>query len=332
MRNVPSKPWLRRIGGAIAVATSLCAGAAVAAESVNDFPSRPIHIVSGFAPGGATDVLGRLLGNQLSRLLNTSVVIDNKPGASGNIGAAYVARSEPDGYTIYLANATIAMPSLFGDLPFDVSKDFAPLALIGDGASVLLANPKAPFKSVKGLIAYAKERHGKVDYGSGGVGNITHMTMELFIFMSGVKLTHIPYKGGSPANAAVLSGEVPIAFSSVASASRFIKQGSMVPLAVSTRERSRALPDVPTVAEAGVPGYEASSWYGILAPAATPKPIQDKLIKALSTALKSKEIQDALFTLGVDWSDMTGADFKQYIDREIVKWDRIIKQANIVAQ
>jgi tripartite-type tricarboxylate transporter receptor subunit TctC len=333
MRNAPCKSWQRRIGCAVAIGALLFTGAATATESAQNYPSRPIHLISGFEPGGATDIVARLVGRQLSRVLGTSVVIDNKPGASGNIGAGYVARSEPDGYTMYLANATVAMPSLFRSLPFDIRKDFATLSLIGYGPSVLIANPKAPVKSVKEFIEYAKQHEGKFDYGSGGVGNITHMAMELFISMTGIKLIHIPYKGGAPATTAVMTGEVPIAFSAISDVIGHVKDGTVVPLAISSRERSPALPNVPTVAEAGVPGYEASSWYGILVPAATPKPIQEKLTQALITCLQDKTMQKDLITLGIEPADTGGSqEFRKYIDSEIAKWAKVIAQGHIVAQ
>jgi tripartite-type tricarboxylate transporter receptor subunit TctC len=311
----------------------LFTGTAVASGSAGDYPSRPIHLISGFEPGGATDVVARLVGRQLSAVLGTSVIIDNKPGAAGNIGAGFVARANPDGYTMYLANATVAMPSLFNDLPFDIRKDFAPLSLVGFGPSVLIANPKAPFKTVKEFLDYARQHPGKVDYGSGGVGNITHMAMELFISLTGIKLIHIPYKGGSPATAAVMSGEVPIAFSAISDVIGHVKDGSVVPLAISTRERSPALPNVPTVAEAGVPGYDASSWYGILVPAATPKPIQEKLTKALVACLEDKGLQKELISLGIEPADTGGSqEFRKYIDSEIAKWAKVIAQGHIVAR
>lgn len=327
-------PRLGRAGCAAAMSALLCSGPAVAAESAGSFPSRPISLVSGFAPGGATDVVARLLGRQLSRELKVSVVVENRPGASGNVGAGFVARSKPDGYTLYLTNAVVAMPSLFPDLPYDIHKDFAPLSLIGYGPLVLIANPKAPIKSVQDLIAYARQHEGKLDFGSGGVGSINHMAMELLITTTGIKLAHIPYKGGAPATTAVLSGEVPLAVSSIPEVISHARQGSLVPLAVSTRTRSPALPDVPTVAEAGVPGYDASSWYGILVPAATPKPIQDKIAGALAASLRSRELRDELTALGIVPADAAGGPsaFRKHIDAEIGKWAKVIEEEHIVVK
>jgi tripartite-type tricarboxylate transporter receptor subunit TctC len=332
--HLPSfSTWLRPAACLMAMAASLYAGAAGAADAASTYPSRPLTLISGFAPGGATDVVARLLARQLSRELKTPVVVENKPGAAGTLGATYVAKAAPDGYTLYLTNAVVAMPSLFRDLRFDIHKDFAPLSLIGYGPLVLIANPNAPAKSLKDLVDYAKQHEGKLDYGSGGVGSINHMAMELLITMTGIKVHHIPYKGGAPATAAVLSGEVPIAVSSIPEVVGHVKQGSLVPLAISTRVRSPALPNVPTVAEAGVPGYESSSWYGILVPSATPRPIQDKITRALVASLKTTELRDSLTALGIVPADTGGsAEFKKLIASEIDKWAKVIEQEHIVLQ
>jgi tripartite-type tricarboxylate transporter receptor subunit TctC len=326
-------PWLRRVGCVAALALFLSGRAAAAAESANDYPSHPIHLVSGFAPGGATDVVARLLARQLSQALKTSVVVENKPGASGNVGAGYAARAAPDGYTMYLTNTVVSMPSLFRDLQYDIHKDFAPLSLIGHAPLVIIVNPKAPFQSLRNLIDYARQHEGKLNYGSGGVGSINHMAMELLITMTGIKLAHIPYKGGAPAMAAVLSGEVPVAISSIPEVVGQAKQGSLVPLAVSTRTRVAALPNVPTVAEAGVPNYEASAWYGILVPAATPVSIQEKITRALIVCLQTKELRDNLTALGIDPADKGGpSEFVRFIDSETNKWAKVIAKEHIVAQ
>jgi tripartite-type tricarboxylate transporter receptor subunit TctC len=332
---------LRPALGACAAAACLLASmpaanaadAGHATDAPGGFPSHPIHLVSGFAPGGATDVVARLLARRLSQVLDTSVVVDNKPGAAGNLAAGYVARSEPDGYTLYLTNAVVSMPSMFRDLQYDIHKDFAPLALIGYGPLVLIANPKSPIKSIKELITYARQHEGKLDYGSGGVGSINHMAMELFITLTGIKLAHIPYKGGGPAMTAVLSGEVPIAVSSIPEVVGQARRGALIPLAVTTRTRSAVLPDVPTLAELGVAGYDASAWYGILAPAATPQAIQDKLTQALIACLRDPDLRRELTGLGLVPVDSSGpAQFRKYIDDEIDKWAKVIAQEHIVAQ
>ncbi len=329
-------PSLRRGAFLMALAALSFANAARAADPVEPtsaYPSRTITLISGFAPGGATDIVARLLSRQLSQELKANVIVDNKPGASGNLGAAYVAKAPADGYTMYLTNAVVSMPSLFKDLRYDINKDLSALSLIGYGPLVLIANPKAPVKSIKELIEYARANKGKLDYGSGGVGSINHMTMELLVARTGINLHHIPYKGGAPATAAVLSGEVPLAVSSIPEVVSHVRQGTLVPLAISTRVRSPALPNVPTVAEAGVPGYDSSSWYGILVPSATPQPIQDKITRALVASLQNKELRDGLTTLGIVLPEAGGsAEFKELIAREIDKWAKVIEKERIVAQ
>jgi tripartite-type tricarboxylate transporter receptor subunit TctC len=335
--QVPSLfPSLRRGAFLVAIAAlafspaARAAEPAGAAESASAFPSRTITLISGFAPGGATDIVGRLLARQLSQELKANVIVDNKPGASGNLGAAYVAKAPADGYTMYLTNAVVSMPSLFKDLRYDINKDLSPLSLIGYGPLVLIANPKAPVKSMKDLLEYGRTSKTTLDYGSGGVGS---MTMELLIAKSGINVHHIPYKGGAPATAAVLSGEVPLAVSSIPEVVAHVKQGTLVPLAISTRVRSPALPNVPTVAESGVPGYESSSWYGVLVPAATPKPIQEKMSRALVAAMQNKELRDSLTNLGIVLPETgSAAEFKELLAREIDKWAKVIEKERIVAQ
>lgn len=248
-----------RIGGALRATALLFAAAvfasAAAAAQPGEYPSRPIRLISGFAAGGATDLVARIVAQSVTDALGQPVVVENKPGASGNIAAEMVARSPADGYIIYLCNATITMPAMFPNLRFDARKDFAPVALVAYGPSVLAVNPKFPVRSVRGLIDYAARNPDKVDYASGGIGNITHMAMELLISMTGMKVNHVPYKGGGPSTLAAVGGEVPVVMAAISNVVGHVKQGTLVPLAISGRERSKALPDVPTIAEAGVPGY-----------------------------------------------------------------------------
>lgn len=293
---------------------------------------RPMKLVSGFAPGGATDVVARVIAQSISDALGQPVVVNNKPGAAGNIGADFVARSTPDGYTMFLTNATIAMQSMFPMLKFDVKKDFAPVSLIGFGPSLLAVNLKLPVRSVRELIDYAHRNAGKLDYASGGVGNITHMSMELFKAMAQVEIKHVPYKGGGPSTTAVLGGEVPVLMSAITSALPNVRQGTLIPLAVSGRDRSKVLPEVPTIAEAGVPGYRASSWYGILVPAATPKAVVNKLAKAIADGLQRKEVREKLIAQGIDPVDTGPEEFGRYIQTEIDKWAAIIIRAHILAE
>lgn len=303
-----------------------------AASSAQTYPARPIRLLVGFAPGGATDIAARALGQKLSEIIGQSIVVENRPGASGNLAAELVARASPDGYTVYLANATIAIPSLFKKLPFDVKKDFAPVSLVGLGPSALAVHPSVPVKSVKELVALAKRRPGELNYASGGTGNITHLAMELFIFMTGVDMVHIPYKGGGPSTIAVVSGEAHLLFASVASTLAQIKQGKLRAIAVSSAKRSIALPDVPTVSEAGLTGYDASSWYGVIAPAKTPREVVSKLSDDIVKALDAPELKERLTNQGIEPAESGASEFARYLDSEMAKWAKVVKAAGIPPQ
>lgn len=326
MKNTLWQAW-KVMGRTTLVAGLLLAVFGAGAQAV--FPNRPIRLVSGFAPGGATDVVARVIAQSITNALGQSVIVDNKPGASGNIGADFVARAPADGYTMYLANATLAMPSMFPNISFDVKKDLAPVTMIAWGPSVLAVNPKLLVHSVSELITYAQRNPGKLDYASGGIGNITHMSMELFKFMAKVDINHVPYKGGAPATAAAVGGEVPVLVAAVSNTLGHAKQGGLVPLAVTGRNRIPALPDVPTVAEAGVPGYEASSWYGIVVPAATPKAVIMKLDNAIRSGLRNKVLHEKLVAQGMDPVEMGSDEFGHFIQTEVDKWASIIDRAQI---
>jgi tripartite-type tricarboxylate transporter receptor subunit TctC len=318
-------PALRAM--ALFMTAAFCAGSVFARTT--DFPKRPIHLVTGFAPGGATDLVARIVAQGAGEVLGQTIVVENKPGASGNLAAAVVARSPADGYTLYLCNATIAMPAMFSKLPFDVRKDFAPVAMIGYGPQVLAVNPKFPVRSVRELIDYAAKHPGKVDFSSAGVGNITHIAMELLMSMTGMKLTHIPYKGGAPATLAAISGEVPVVMTTINDIVAHARDGTLIPLAISSKERSKILPNVPTMEEAGVPGYEASSWYGILAPAGTPKPVVDALYKAIIKGVAKSGLGKKLAVAGMDVAFMDPKTFTKFLNRETDKWNGIITRAHI---
>ncbi|RPI43605.1 MAG: tripartite tricarboxylate transporter substrate binding protein [Betaproteobacteria bacterium] len=304
----------------------------VSHAAAQQYPTRPVRLIVGFAPGGATDIAARAVAQKLGEALRQSVVVDNRPGAAGNLGAELVARAAPDGYTVLLANATIAIPSLFKSLPFDVTKDFAPVSLVGAGPSALVVHPSLPVRNVGELIALAKKRSGELNYASGGTGNITHLAMVLFTGMTAIDMTHIPYKGGGPSTVATVSGEAQLMFSSVASTLPHIKQGRLRALGVSSAKRSLALPEVPTVAEAGLPGYEASSWYGLLLPAATPAAIVERLGSEAAKAVESADLKQRLVSQGIEPVPGGAAAFSRYLSNEIPKWAKVIKDARIPAQ
>jgi tripartite-type tricarboxylate transporter receptor subunit TctC len=296
------------------------------------YPTRPVRMVVGFAAGGATDISARTLAQKLSETVGQQVVVDNRPGASSMLAGEIVARSAPDGYTLLLANATIAMPSLFAKLPFDVQKDLRPITLAGYGPLALTAHPSLPAKSVKELVALAKRKPGELNYASAGSGSFTHLAMALFVTMTGTDMVHIPYKGGSPAAIATMTGETQLAFSSVGASIPALRQGKLRALAVSGLKRNTALPDVPTASEAGVSGYDATSWYGLFAPAATPQAIVAKLGEQSVKALSDPHLKERLVAQGIDPAIGGVDEFSAYLNIEIPKWTKVIKAAAIPPQ
>lgn len=303
-----------------------------ASVPAQNYPTRPIRIIVGFQAGGGVDISARAIGQKLTEALGQSAIVDNRPGASGNIAADLVAKASPDGYTLLMSNSTISMPSLFKHLPFDVNKDLSPVSLVAMGPSVLVSHPSVPVKNVKDLIALAKARPKDVVYGSGGQGNITHLEMELFNYMSGTKMVHVPYKGGAPSVIGLLSGEVQFLFTSVPSVLQQIHAGKARALAVSTAKRNSALPNVPTVSEAGVPGYDAASWYGLFAPAGVSADTLRVLTKEIVKIMSVREIREKFASDGFEPVGNSPDEFAKFIKAEIPKWARVVKIANVKAQ
>ena len=298
------------------------------------FPAKAITIVVPFSAGGTTDILARVIGQYMSSDLGQPVIIDNRAGAGGNIGTQLVARAAPDGYTILMGTVgTHAInQSLYPKLPFDPIKDFAPLTRVALVPNLLVANPTQPFKTVKELMAYTKANPGKVTFGSSGNGTSMHVSGELFKQMAGVDIQHVAYKGSAPAVNDLLGNHIAIMFDNMPSAIGHVKAGKLRPLAVTTAKRSPALPDVPTIAEAGVPGYEATSWFGLLAPAKTPAPVVAKLNAAILKALADPDVKKKLQEQGAEPLGETPAQFAAFIDSETVKWGKIVKQSGATAQ
>jgi tripartite-type tricarboxylate transporter receptor subunit TctC len=296
--------------------------------SAQKFPSKPVRIVVGFGAGGGTDLAARAIGQKLSEAFGSSFIVDNRPGAAGNLAGDIVAKSNPDGYTILMANSTIAIPSLSVKLPFDVRKDFLPLSLIALGPSVLVVHPSLPAKDVKSLVALAKAKPGALSFGSGGIGNVTHLAMELFMSTAGIEMLHVPYKGGAPSVVGVVSGEVQAVFTSIPAALPQINAGKMRALGVSISKRSSALPNVPTVAES-LPGYYAASWYGLLLPAGVPGPVVDALSKEIVTAMEVPVIRDGMLKQGFEPVGNKPDEFKKFIGEEIPRWEKVVKNAGI---
>ena len=313
----------------LAVSAALCAAAPIAAcpqAYGQPYPARPIRLIVSFAPGGSVDVVSRLIGQKLTDASGQQVVIDNRPGAGGNLAAELAAHATPDGYTVLVCSASLAVnPSLYRKLGYDPLKDFSPVTLLASAQSVLVAYPDLPVKSVKDLIALAKKTPGRINYASTGSGSSGHLAMELFRSMAGIDLLHVPYKVIGQATADLVSGQVSLWMPTIAGASPHIKAGRMNALAVAGAGRSAALPDIPTIAEAAVPGFDASTWYAVLAPAGTPKAIVDKLNSAIVTILKTSEMRDRLAGLGVEPIGSTPDQLSDHIRRELPKWAKVVK-------
>ena len=291
------------------------------------YPSKPVKLVVPFPPGGSLDLAGRLIAQKLTEMWGQSVVVENKPGAGGNIGADYVAKSPPDGYTILLgALSTHAVnPSLYKSMPYDAAKDFAPITLIAITPNVLVVNASLPVNNVKEFLAYAKANSGKIAFGSGSNGSAGHLAGELFKVETGVDATHIPYKGGAPATQALLAGDTQFMFDNLANAMAQVKAGKLKALAVTTAQRSPLVPDLPTMAEAGLPGFDISTWYGLFAPAGTPAPVVAKWNSDVTRILTAPDVRAKLMADGADPSPDTPEQFAQMISRELAKYARIIK-------
>lgn len=303
--------------------------AATGTLHAQEYPSRPITLVVPYAAGGGNDVMARIVAEKMSKVLGQQIVIENKGGAGGSIATRQVAKSAPDGYTLGLGGTgTLAInPTLYRNVGYDPRKDFAPVGLIATSALVVLVHPAVPAKSIPDLIAVAKQDPGKLSYASAGSGSGIHLGSELLAAMAGIKLTHVPYKGSSPALADLLGGHVAIYFSSLPPAIALVKEGKVRALAVTGPSRSAIFPDLPTVAEAALPGYEAVLHYGIIAPAGTPRPIIDKLNAAMKVALATDEVRARIVADGAELLPTTPEEYAADIDREETKWSRIVKMS-----
>ena len=310
---------------------ALLLGASVLSASAADFPTKPVRLVIGFAPGGGTDTTARALSNKLSASLGQQVVVDNRPGHSGTIAADIVSKATPDGHTVLLGTiALVVNPSLTEKMPFDTLKDLAPVTQAADSTNILVVHPSVPAKSVKELIALAQAK--PLNAGSSGVGGTGHLAVELFNLQAGTKITHVPYKGGGPAMVDLLAGNIQLIFATAASSIGHIKAGKVRAIAVSTAKRSALVPDLPTVAEAGLPGYEANNWNGFFVPAKTPRPIINRLNKEIAAALNAPDIKEFLFKQGLDAAPNTPEQFAAYMKSEMAKWAKVIKAAGIKPQ
>jgi tripartite-type tricarboxylate transporter receptor subunit TctC len=297
----------------------------------DDYPSKPVRLIVGFAPGGINDITARITAENLSPLLKQQVIVENRPGAGATVAAGLVSKSAPDGYTLLLGSiSNMAMaPSQYKNLPYDPAKDFAAISPVAGGACVLIVNPKFQAQSVKDVIALAKQKPGQLVYGSGGLGSSTHFVVELFTSMADINMLHTAYKGDGPSVTDVVAGHIPMAFPTIAAANSFIKSGQVKPLAVSTAARSAFLPDVPTVAESGLPGFDVSVWLGIFAPPDTPKEIVARLNAELGKVARQQNVRERLASLGAEPMHSSSEQFSSYVRSEIAKWTKVAKAAKM---
>lgn len=322
---------MRTIVGIVGLFLTTLAAYAVAAQP---FPSKPMRILVGFPPGGNSDFVARAVGRGLGESWGQQVVVENRPGAAGNIAAELVARSPADGHTLLLAVFAHAVnPSLYGGkLAFDAIKDFTPVSLCVSSANVLVVHPSLPVKTVKDLVAVAKTKPGEITYASAGAGTASHLAGELFDMMAGVKTLHVPYRGTGPAHADLLGGRVVMFFAAMAGSLPHVQAGRLRALGVTTLRRWPGAPNVPTLSEAGLDGFEVNSWSGILAPAGTPTAIVTRLSSEIARIMRQKESRERLYSFGAEHIDNTPAEFAAYIDGEVAKWAKVVKAAGLRAE
>jgi tripartite-type tricarboxylate transporter receptor subunit TctC len=303
------------------------------AAAAQDYPTKPVRLIVPFPPGGSNDVVGRLIATHLSERLGKQVVVDNRAaGAGGVVGTETAANAARDGYTLLIISIAHTVNPWLYNLPYDPIKAFTPVAILASGSNVLVVNPQLPVHSVQDLLAAAKEKPGQLQYASAGVGSFQHLGGELFKLTAGVDLLHVPFKGGGPAMIDVVGGHTKIMFSSLVQTTPHIRSGKLRALGTGGAERNPVLPDVPTIAEAGVPGYEAVNWWGVAAPAGTPAAIVEKLHKEITAVQSSEEVKRHFATEGAQIVQMSSAGFGAFIETEMTKWERVVKEGGIKAQ
>lgn len=328
MQTSRMRRWARALLCAVAGLLSTAGGGAAAQEA---FPSRPVKLIVPYPPGGASDITARLLGQKLSEMWGQQVVVDNRPGANGIVALEYVAKQPADGYTLLMANLgpNAINPAVYSKLPYDAIRDFTPITLATLVPQVLVATAAFEPKTLKEVLAWARANPGKINYGTGGNGSANHLGVELAAVLAGVSLTAVPYKGDAPAMMDTISGQVSLSLPTVPAAIPHIRSGKLRPLAVGTRTRVAALPDVPTMDEAGIPGYESSSWGGVMGPGAMPPVLANRIHTDIARALKLADVQEKLAGLGAVVVATGPAEFTAFLADEIRKWDGVAKKAGI---
>ncbi len=310
----------------------LLAASIFLAAATHAFPDRPVRLVVGFAPGGS-DISARLVGQKLSELWGQPVVVDNRPGAAGNIGADVVAKAAPDGYTILLlVNSYTINTSVYRNLPWDLLRDFAPIGRYATSPMVVVVNDKMPVKTFAEFVAYAKANRGKVNYGSAGTGTAPHLAGELFAMRAGIEMTHVPYKGSAPSVSALVADEVQVSFGAMSAFDGLVKQGRLRPLAVTTATRFPQLPDVPTVSESGLPGFDVDIWYGLVAPAKTPPAIVKKLSDDLARVMADPDLQTKLRERGLEPAFLDSQKTGDLMKRDVGRWREVIGNLKLVLE
>jgi len=328
--SMPRRVVFKMLAG---VAIAMAAAPVPPVFAADNWPSKPVTLVVPFASGGTTDIIGRAVGQRLGEALGQPVVIDNRPGAGGTLGGALVARANPDGYTFLLATVAHTMaPGIYKTLPYDFQKDLDPIGMVALTPNVLLVNPSIPARNVQELIAYIKANPGKVNYGSAGIGSTEHLSGELFRAATGTDISHVPYKGGAPMMTDLMAGQIQMAIETSPSANPHVKSGKVRALAVTSARRSPAYPGVPTVEESGVPGYEVTTWYALVAPHGTPEPIRQRMAAELARVLKQPDVQKRFDEQGVTAGDMTPAQLAAFIKAETAKWTRVAKDSGAKAE
>jgi len=308
---------------------ALLAAMASAAWAQGTFPARPVRMVVGFAPGGGTDIIARLVAQKLGERWGQAVVVDNRPGASGNIGAEIVARSAPDGYTLLMAFSSHASNPALSKLPFDIERDFTSITQVGSAPMVVAANPALPVKTLAGLIAYGRAHPGAVKFGSSGVGTPVHLAGELMMQLTGISMVHVPYKGIAPAMAAILGGDIEITYAAVLSGLQHFKSGRLRPLAIASRTRYPALPDVPTAAESGLAGYEVDFWYALLGPGGMPAALAERIQRDAAALLNSPAMKESLAAQGCIAVGGPPQALTALIQSEYELWSKVVKAAGV---